>query len=110
MVFVRFDKHGRVFGWLGCIFNCFNFIYVLCERPSHSFQGNLWIFLFLFMFCSAESEWSEVSEQSTIFSMQGRRPGNEDRAVMKQVEMIDGLESEGDSVHFLSHQSSPLAS
>ena len=59
---------------------------------------NILICLFLLLFM-AESEWSEVSDESAIFSMQGRRPGNEDRAVMKQVEMIEGLERKGDSVH-----------
>ena len=56
------------------------------------------ICLFMLM-CMAESEWSEVSEQSAVFSMQGRRPGNEDRAVIKRVEMVEGIEQEGDDVH-----------
>jgi serine/threonine protein phosphatase PrpC len=46
-----------------------------------------------------ETEWSEVSEQSAIFCMQGRRPGNEDRAVIKRVEMVEGIEQERDDVH-----------
>jgi hypothetical protein len=46
-----------------------------------------------------ETEWSEVSEQSTIYSMQGRRPGNKDRAVSKRVEMVEGIEKIGDGVH-----------
>ena len=29
--------------------------------------------------------------------MQGRRPGNEDRAVTKRVKMVEGIESEGDN-------------
>ena len=56
------------------------------------------ICLFLLLFI-AETEWSEVSEQSAIFCMQGRRPGNEDRAVIKKVEMVEGIEQEGDDVH-----------
>ena len=40
---------------------------------------------------SIETEWSKVGEHSAVFSMQGRRPGNEDRAVIKQVEMVEGV-------------------
>ena len=45
-----------------------------------------------------DTEWSEVTEHSAIFSMQGRRPGNEDRAVIKRVEMVEGVEND-DDVH-----------
>ena len=40
-----------------------------------------------------------MTEHSAIFSMQGRRPGNEDRAVIKRVEMVEGIENNGDDVH-----------
>jgi hypothetical protein len=30
------------------------------------------------------SEWSEVHKNCAIFSMQGRRPNNEDRAIFRQ--------------------------
>jgi len=80
---IRFDKHRRVSHWLGGIFSCFNFLHHLYEGPSHSFQ---------------ETEWSEVGEHCAVFSMQGRRPGNEDRAVIKQVEMVEGVNN-GKNVH-----------
>jgi len=80
---IRFDKHRRVSQWLGGIFSCFNFLHHLYEGPSHSYQ---------------ETEWSEVGEHSAVFSMQGRRPGNEDRAVIKKVEMVEGVNN-GDDVH-----------
>ena len=35
-----------------------------------------------------------MREHSTVFCMQGRRPGNEDRAVMKKVEMVEGVNNE----------------
>ena len=47
----------------------------------------------------AETEWSEVSEQSAIFCMQGRRPGNEDRAVIKRVELVEGIDNAEEEVH-----------
>ena len=47
---------------------------------------------------SIETEWSEVGEHCAVFSMQGRRPGNEDRAVIKQVEMVEGVNN-GKNVH-----------
>jgi len=80
---LRFDKHGRVSHWFGGIFSCFNFLHHLFEGPSRSFQ---------------ETEWSEVGKHSAVFSMQGRRPGNEDRAVIKKVEMVEGINDE-DAVH-----------
>ena len=42
------------------------------------------------------SEWSELSDHSAIFSMQGRRPGNEDRAVIRRVETVEGMEESDD--------------
>ena len=42
------------------------------------------------------SEWSELSDHSAIFSMQGRRPGNEDRAVIRKVETVEGMEESDD--------------
>ena len=48
---------------------------------------------------AAETEWSEVSEKSAIFSMQGRRPGNEDRAVIKRVELVEGIDNAEEEVH-----------
>ena len=44
------------------------------------------------------SEWSELSDHSAIFSMQGRRPGNEDRAVIRRVETVEGMEESDDDV------------
>merc|ERR1711892_1305168 len=66
------------------MFSCFNFVNQLYEGPSHSFK---------------ETEWSEVSEHSAVFSMQGRRPGNEDRTVIKKVEMVEEMRDLGDDVH-----------
>ena len=40
-----------------------------------------------------------MNEQSAVFSMQGRRPGNEDRAVIKRVEMLEGIENAEGEVH-----------
>ena len=101
MIFVRFDKNGKVYGWLGGIFSCFNFIYHLYERPSNYFQGDfLEIFIcFNSLVFLTESEWSELSEQSAIFCMQGRRPGNEDRAVIKRVDMVEDIKKAVEDVH-----------
>merc|ERR1712106_820780 len=66
------------------MFSCFNFINHLHEGSVDSFQ---------------ETEWSEVSEHSAVFSMQGRRPGNEDIAVIKKVEMVEEMKGSGEDVH-----------
>ena len=52
----------------------------------------------MYTLSSIETEWSEVGEHSAVFSMQGRRPGNEDRAVIKKVEMVEDVNN-GDDVH-----------
>ena len=43
-----------------------------------------------------ETEWSESSSHSAVFSMQGRRPGNEDTAIMETVKTVDGLDEGAD--------------
>ena len=81
------------------MFSCFNFFNQLYEGPSDSFQGEHLPFsikIFIGKSATLETEWSEVSEHSAVFSLQGRRPGNEDRAVTKRVKMVEGIESEGD--------------
>eukprot|EP00092_Neocalanus_flemingeri_P038604 GFUD01042033.1.p1 GENE.GFUD01042033.1~~GFUD01042033.1.p1 ORF type:complete len:597 (+),score=180.25 GFUD01042033.1:155-1945(+) len=82
----RFDKHGRVSGWLAGMFSCFNFLHNLySEGSSHSHE---------------ETEWSELSDHSHSFSMQGRRDANEDRAVIRRVKTVEGVEeNDGDAVH-----------
>eukprot|EP00092_Neocalanus_flemingeri_P103728 GFUD01132765.1.p1 GENE.GFUD01132765.1~~GFUD01132765.1.p1 ORF type:complete len:513 (+),score=163.10 GFUD01132765.1:188-1726(+) len=83
----RFDKHGLVSGWLAGVFSCFNFIPSLYEGSPHSHQ---------------DTEWSELSDHShsAIFSMQGRRDANEDRAVIRRVKTVEGVEeNDGDAVH-----------
>ena len=49
--------------------------------------------------CLSDSEWSELGSHSAVFSMQGRRPGNEDRAVIKRVEMVEGVDDDEEAVH-----------
>lgn len=66
------------------MFSCFNFL-------SHLYEGSPG--------AAEASEWSELSSNSAIFSMQGRRPGNEDRAVIRRVETVEGVEErEGEGV------------
>ena len=55
--------------------------------------------IFIATSATIETEWSEVSEHSAVFSMQGRRPGNEDRAVIKKVEMVEEMKGSGVDVH-----------
>jgi len=77
ILITRFDKHTRVFGW-------FNFFHHFHEALPCSSQ---------------DSEWSELGSHSAVFSMQGRRPGNEDRAVIKRVEMVEGVDDDEEAVH-----------
>ena len=52
-----------------------------------------------FILIIVETEWSELGSHSAIFSMKGRREGNEDRAVIKRVETVEGVEDSGEDVH-----------
>merc|ERR1711915_490691 len=79
----RFDKHGKIHGWLRGFLGFFDFI-------SHLFEGSTTT--------SKVTDWSELGEHSALYSMQGRRPGNEDRGVIKKVGKIDGLANE-EAVH-----------
>merc|ERR1711915_1013134 len=79
----RFDEHGKIHGWLRGFLGFFDFIF-------HLFEGSTTT--------SKVTDWSELGEHSALFSMQGRRPGNEDRGVIKKVGKIDGLVDE-EAVH-----------
>jgi len=62
----RLDRGGRLQKWFGgCAF--VNSFYI---QPSEE---------------KGEVEWSEVTDNCVIYSMQGRRPGNEDRAACRTV-------------------------
>ena len=41
---IRFDKHGQVYGWLGGMFSCFNFINPLYGGSTDPFQGDYLMF------------------------------------------------------------------
>ena len=37
------------------------------------------------------TEWTESIWNSSVFSMQGKRDNNEDRAVMETIKMVEGV-------------------
>ena len=41
---------------------------------------------------SPAKEWSERDQRSAVFSMQGKRDNNEDRAVMRTVRMLEDID------------------
>ena len=73
----------------------------LFQGSSKSFEGYSEILAFAFiMITIADTEWSELRGHSAVFSMQGMRDGNEDRAVIKRVKTVEGLEeSDDEAVH-----------
>lgn len=66
----KFDNHSCVTGWWRSLSGNISF------TPFVSYVGSK---------SSEASEWGEVAEFSAIFSLQGRRPNNEDRAVYKKI-------------------------
>lgn len=69
----RFDPQRRVFGWFT---SCVSFLPLLMSTEGRCGEK--------------EQEWSETGPLSSIYSMQGRRPNNEDRAVHRRVSCPGG--------------------
>lgn len=55
------------------------------------------LFYIIYKLIISVKEWSEKKWNSCVFSMQGKRENNEDRAVIETVEMVEGAGS-GDTV------------
>merc|ERR1712062_229827 len=66
---IWFGKHRRISCWFTQIFSL--------EGSRHSAEAK---------------EWSEKDERSAVFSMQGKRDNNEDRAVMRTVRMLEDID------------------
>ena len=67
----RFGKHKGISCWISQIFSL--------DTVSQ---------------CGASREWRERDERSAVFCMQGRRDNNEDRAVIRTVAMLEGVDRE----------------
>ncbi|XP_023327077.1 probable protein phosphatase 2C 49 isoform X2 [Eurytemora carolleeae] len=69
----RFDNERRIFGWFRSFSSC-TLVNSFFIQPTQT----------------SATDWEEVQDCSIIYSLQGRRHGNEDRAVARVVKTVDG--------------------